>query len=176
MVEESPVVVRPTWMSTVNVENMYSVNELNTLQYEYILQLENAARHNSTLQTIAEGHRERVEKLEADLREARLRHQQDITRIGDRLMEEAENREWCDIYDDVINDINAHMWIELPTREQEYTVAFDVSAVVHVQVTATSPSNAEEVAKSKLDLHSISFYDSDVELYDATIEDYRVHD
>jgi hypothetical protein len=48
---------------------------------------------------------------------ARIRaHEADIALIGSALLEEAEERGWCDVFDGVVDTLNARLNVELPTR------------------------------------------------------------
>ena len=167
---------RPEWMSDVQVENHYSDRELNPAQYEYILTLEQAARQ---LELFENGHvalRTQIELLEERLATAHRNHEADIKCIGDRLMAEAEEREWCNVYDEVISELNRRLHVELPVREREYTVEVEVTGTLRVLVVATSESDAQDIAESKIQFRYWDTGDSDVEIYDGTIDNYRVLD
>jgi hypothetical protein len=51
-------------------------------------------------------------------------HQADIDLLSERLIQEANDREWCETYDDVVADINQHLHRPLDTRiaSQQLTV------------------------------------------------------
>lgn len=43
-------------------------------------------------------------------------HEADIALIGSALLEEAEERQWCEVFDGVVDTLNARLNVELPTR------------------------------------------------------------
>lgn len=75
-------------------------------------------------------------------------HKRDIATIGERLMEEANDRGWCDIYDTVINELNDKLTIELPVREQEYEVSVSYTVELKTTVMARNADEAKEDATS----------------------------
>lgn len=167
---------RPEWLRDARIQDYYSSFELNPSQFDYIISLESAARQLALFEA---GHAEllsKIDDLETRLRQAHANHELDIERIGERLMEEAENREWCSVYDEVINDLNRRLNVELPTREREFTVEVDVSGTVRVTVTTSTENDAIELAREMINFYHWDTNDSDVELYHGTIDDYRVID
>lgn len=95
------------------------------------------------------GLRAEVDQLMSHLRSSRERHQRDITLIGTALMEEAERRDWCGEYDEVVEDLNHKLSVELPTRTREYTVTYTLT--VTVGVTAQNEDQAVEEARGTMD-------------------------
>lgn len=79
--------------------------------------------------------------------EARIKHEQDIERIGERLMQEASDRDWCREYDGVVDSLNRHLNVCLPVREQDFTVTFTVSVDVQVPQSATDGETAVDFAR-----------------------------
>ena len=83
--------------------------------------------------------RQRCERLEATLSDLRARlscaqnaHRDDVAAIGARLLEEAEQREWCRDYDDIIDDLNRDLHQPLPLRMRTYDVTFDLRITIRV--------------------------------------------
>ncbi|MEU7906401.1 hypothetical protein [Actinoplanes sp. NPDC049118] len=76
---------------------------------------------------------------------AEQRHRDDIARIGERLIQEADDRGWCRVYDRVIDELNEDLTIELPLRER----VFDVTTTIElrIRVTATSEEAARGLAE-----------------------------
>lgn len=67
--------------------------------------------------------------------------------IGDRLIQESEDRSWCSEFDQIIDDVNSSLpgWLQLPTREREYEVTWTEQYTVTVRRCATiSARNSEE--------------------------------
>lgn len=83
-----------------------------------------------------------------DAATARKRHRDDIELIGERLMHEANERDWCSIYDDVIEDLNQKLYIELPVRLRTYTVRVVAAVTFEVEVEdQPNETEAREVAR-----------------------------
>lgn len=87
-----------------------------------------------------------VDRLRARLREAEQRHHADIEAIGERLMREARNRNWCSEYDEIVESLNVSLSVELPVREREYEVAISGYIRVPFSYTVTITSDSEENA------------------------------
>lgn len=73
--------------------------------------------------------------------------------IGDRLNEEAEERDWCEEFDRIVADVNESLHplgYELPVREREYTVEITITGTITTTythtVTASSPEAAQDIA------------------------------
>lgn len=79
------------------------------------------------------------------LNEAQRRHRADIATIGDCLLSEAEDRQWCSDYDDIVEKLNANLYGDLPVRKRDYTVR--VSVQVDIDVSAANEDEARELAK-----------------------------
>ncbi len=79
---------------------------------------------------------ERLDRTVADLRTeldaARRAHHDDIATIGSALLREAEDRDWCQDYDQVIDELNQRLTVPLPERERAWDVSFDVRVTVHL--------------------------------------------
>lgn len=72
--------------------------------------------------------------------------------VGNRLIAESEQRNWCSEYDGIIdetNDLLPH-WLQLPTREREYNVTwteeYSVTVRRHATITARNAEQAAEIA------------------------------
>lgn len=83
------------------------------------------------------------------LRQSEQRHRDDIALIGERLIEEAESRNWCSEFDHIVDDLNSSLHVELPLREHEFTVEAQIT--VRVSVTARDESAAKDAAADILD-------------------------
>lgn len=68
--------------------------------------------------------------------------------IGERLLQEAENRGWCSEFDEIIDDVNCSLpgWLQLPTREREYEVTWTETYYVTVNRSTTVTARNEEHA------------------------------
>lgn len=165
---------RPPWMESVKVQDFYSASELNSLQYAYILQLEDAARQLAQVDEGNQELRDTIDMLTTQLRDAQRNHRHDITLISERLLQEAESRDWCHVYDEVIADLNSNLTYQLETREREFDLRVQVSGVLRIMVRATSEDDAEERARDMIDFDAWSTGDSDIELYYGSIDDITV--
>ena len=119
-------------------------------------------------------HRDYLEAC-TSITEARATHEKDVELIGQALIQEADERGWCDIYDAWIKKLNDKLYYDLPTREREYVVTRTFEVVVKVNVTAVNEDDAREKAEAMYSsyegeienegIHSASLEDVDVELY-----------
>ena len=80
------------------------------------------------------------------LQRARDEHAADITLIGETLMEEAERRQWCSEYDQVVEQLNRRLNIELERRITSY----DVTYTVRITVEARDEDDARSMAESEM--------------------------
>jgi len=83
----------------------------------------------------------------------------DFDRLCDALLREAEDRDWCSMYDDFVADVNRTLTVHtIPTREQE----FDVTMTVQVTLTTTvntSRDDVEDTVREMLAHHGSSYGD-----------------
>lgn len=93
---------------------------------------------------------ERVAELARERDTARSHHSADISKIGERLIEEAESRSWCGEYDEIVNDLNTELNIELPLRRRSYIVTMDVTVRVYKTVEAVDEDEAYEIASEEI--------------------------
>ena len=81
--------------------------------------------------------------------------------VGERLIEESNDREWCDEFDRIISDINdqLHWDLQLPIRDKTYNVTyreeFTVSVERNMDIVAASEEDAIEQAKNEYDCADI---------------------
>ena len=112
----------------------------------------------------------------------RTEAQRAIQLIGERLIEESEQRGWCAEFDAIIDDVNGSLpaWGQLPDRTREYTVTWSEEYRVTVQreatVTATSEDEAISIAHDygeadNDDVASAARYDGAT--YDCNNADYE---
>lgn len=76
---------------------------------------------------------------------ARELHESDIATIGETLLSEAESRNWCSEYDEVVSGLNRQLNVSLPLRTRSYSV----TAMIEVRVTveATDTDDADDKAR-----------------------------
>ena len=90
----------------------------------------------------------------------RDRHRQDISLIGTTFIKEADDRGYCEAYDEVIDALNKELHYELETREQEYEITAKYMVTVTYTTTAKCLSDAEDTA-NEMDLHDYASRVSD---------------
>lgn len=71
-----------------------------------------------------------------------------IAMIGERLITESNDRNWCSEFDEIIDDVNGALpgWLQLPVREREYEVAWTETYYVTVCRSTTVTARNEEQA------------------------------
>jgi len=89
--------------------------------------------------------------INTQLNVVRNNYSNDIEAIGNRLISEAEDRGWCGVYDEVIEDLNSHLYMELPSRERTFTYKAKYTVYVEVEVESTNESDAEEQARDLIE-------------------------
>jgi hypothetical protein len=95
-----------------------------------------------------------IDRLRTRLDEARDAHRRDIATIGAALMEQAEERDWCGIYDEVVQEINANLSVELPLRARDVTIYLsDEEGTNHyyVSVSISGEEDEADAARQVLD-------------------------
>lgn len=118
----------------------------------------------------------RLQSSAALLDEARRAHRADIETIGDKLIEEADDRGWCSVFDNVVGELNASLNVPLSTRERDYLVTIRPTIVVRVRANSEDGAYSEagqiasrlENAVDRMDDVSTS---SDWDLEDADLDD-----
>lgn len=123
-------------------------------------------------------------KLKAEYDEALLQIRtlnSDADIIARALRSEAIDREWCDLYQNFVDEINSQTSVlKLLQASRDYKVEFTVerkqSARVTVYVTATSDEEAYEIAEDQWDYSSLTdeVSDSDWDDDDYDVDIYRV--
>lgn len=85
--------------------------------------------------------------INTQLNVVRNNYSSDIEKIGQRLISEADDRGWCSVYDDVINDLNRELHMELPLRERTFKFQAKYTVYVDVEVEGTDYDDALEEAQ-----------------------------
>lgn len=90
--------------------------------------------------------------------------------IGERLIQEAENRGWCDTFDQIVEEVNKELGdatgssrFQLPVREVEKTVRLMRRRIVteSIEVTVAVPANANEYEIGELAEEDAAYCDWD---------------
>ena len=85
-----------------------------------------------------------------------------IAMIGERLITESNDRNWCGEFDGIIDDVNSALpdWLQLPVREREYEVTWTETYYVTVSRSETVTARNEEHAVELIeDCGNASEYD-----------------
>jgi hypothetical protein len=72
-----------------------------------------------------------------------------IETIGEVLIEQADNRGWCEQFDELTDDVNEKLpsWLQLMKRSKEYLVSWTETVTVQVRRSMTVTSSSEECAE-----------------------------
>jgi hypothetical protein len=110
---------------------------------------ETAISAERDLRTALAAGQAQAEQLRRDVADAERRHRDDIAVIGERLIQEANDRDWCQTYDDIVDELNEKLTFELPLRERDFTVTALVE--LRLAVTATSEEHARDLAEDHVE-------------------------
>jgi hypothetical protein len=76
--------------------------------------------------------------------------------VNQMLNQEADDRDWCEQYDQAVDTVNAHVadWLQWEPRQREFTIRVmaDIRVEDNVTVTATSLEDAMEMAQEMFDV------------------------
>jgi hypothetical protein len=86
---------------------------------------------------------------------SRRNHQSDIKMIGEALIEEANNRGWCDDYDKFVGSLNGRLSITLEERSHDYEVTATFIVTVSTTISARDEDDANDQA-GDMDLSSFN--------------------
>lgn len=95
---------------------------------------------------------------------ARTNHQEDIDRIGRALLAKAEERSWCDEYDEFVDSLNDDLTRPLVTRQRDFTVELTYTVVIRQDICSTTFDKAVEQAREDIEGQLDNF--ADVHTYD----------
>lgn len=144
-------------LQTIEVASIYDLNHLKSI----IASLKAAL-------VVATTDRDNNKKMRLENWE---KHERDIARIGEALIQEAEDRDWCSAYDDFVEELNRSLTIELKTREKEYEVEIEVTQKRTQRVTVTISANSEAHARELIEDDPSNYYEEKISDYDWDIED-----
>lgn len=69
-------------------------------------------------------------------------HINDIHKIGQALINEATTRDWCDLYDEFVDDLNKELHRPLDVRQHSYSVEVEYTVKIHREIEATKYDDA----------------------------------
>ena len=114
-----------------------------------------------------------LEAAEADNQAVRSRHAHDIAIISERLITEADDRGWCDVYDDVVSALNNDLYLKLEERSRDYTVEVQAMVTFKIKVeNQYSKTDAEELATSWIENSADEYIDDvyEIDVRSAEVE------
>jgi hypothetical protein len=97
--------------------------------------------------------------------------------ISERINTESYNRDWCGIFDEIVDDVNSQLprWLQLEKRERDWDLAGDI--VIRIRPTASYPGRtlqeacetASEMEKDHIIQEAIRYgnYEIESEEWDA---------
>jgi hypothetical protein len=99
-----------------------------------------------------------------------LRQAHEITRIvGQRLLDEAELRNWCEEFDTIIDEVNEQLPenFQLPTRKRMFRVEVEVTGTHTTTYTVEVEASSSDEAYELVDESPSDYFDPDEVLTDA---------
>jgi hypothetical protein len=144
-------------LDTIDVSNIHDINQVKSI----VASLKSAL----VIMTIDK------ENNKSMRFENRQKHERDIELIGNALLEQAKDRDWCSQYDEFITDLNKELSVELKTREKEYEVEIEVTRKQVQRVTVTITANDEDHARELINDDPFNYYEDQINDYDWDVED-----
>lgn len=92
-------------------------------------------------------------------------HESDIALISDALIKESDDRDWCNMYDEFIEELNKSLNVELKVREKEYEVDIEVTETRTQVVTVSIKARSEEHAKELVMDDPVNYYEEQLSDY-----------
>lgn len=86
---------------------------------------------------------------------SRRNHQSDIKMIGKALIEEANDRDWCNLYDKFVSSLNNKLSVTLEERSHDYEVTATFIVTVSTTISARDEDDANDQA-GDMDLNSFN--------------------
>lgn len=120
---------------------------------------EELASARAEVEELRESKYQALREAHENARQRRQQHEADIARIGEALMSEADEREWCDTYDEFVEDLNKSLTVALPLREVEFEVTMDVTVRITKTVTAATEDAAYTEASTTIDGDDLRYGD-----------------
>lgn len=74
-------------------------------------------------------------------------HIDDIHKIGQALINEATTRDWCDLYDEFVDDLNKELHRPLDVRQHSYSVEVEYTVKIHREIDAKTYDEALELLR-----------------------------
>lgn len=129
------------------------VEDLRDERNELALQLANAQAERDLWKQTSANDGPRIEGLvgelgraKRELEDARCQHQEDVDLIGNALLAEAEERDWCSLFDEFVGSLNRNLHIPLPERAKLYEAT--ITYTVNIKIPFEAPDAAAARAKT----------------------------
>ena len=95
-------------------------------------------------------------------------HIDDIHKIGQALINEATTRDWCDLYDEFVDDLNKELHRPLDVRQHSYSVEVEYTVKVHREIEATKYDDALDSLREDVEREIGAIDDVDYDFVRAT--------
>lgn len=110
------------------------------------------------LSALVESKQRQIEELRVELETLKQAISSDSTLLSDTLIAEANQRQWCDEYDEIVDTLNSRLRvIVIQQREQEFEIEVDIEGTIRttttVCVTARNRDEAREMIRYNLESH-----------------------
>jgi hypothetical protein len=113
----------------------------------------------------------RVLALNSHVNECSRKHSEDIAKIGEHLIREARKREWCDVYDDFVDNLNTFLHIKLPARRKMHRMKMEFTVTVERLFEAQPGEDANaECCRLEQAFRGLEHYIEEPAHWDMTIE------
>jgi hypothetical protein len=120
-----------------------------------------------------------IDALRMELAGARNAHRNDIAYLGNRLLQLAEEQDWCETFDREVVDANKILAVKLPLRSRTYTVCVTGTVTVsfshNIEVEVGSGESVGEATDEAMG--DLGMDDLNLDTYEAKItwevEDYN---
>lgn len=133
---------------------------------------EATSQHENTVELQLEALRTDNERLKREslrisraLIEANDAHQKDIDTISDVFIFQANEHDYCEVYDEIVEELNNSLSKPMKTRERHYDVEVTIRSSIAKRVTVKALDLDAAIDKVKNDPHD--FIDQDKMLSDA---------
>ena len=142
--EEAIAELRERWAETTD-ENTYEVRAIAILGLDdnafdgdasHVQQENDLLRPYEHVRAERDAVKARLDAATQSVERVQAWYDRDIEIIFERLIEEAENRNWCSEYDSIVDDLDRRTHAYLPRRANDFTVTYSVPVTVTISVTA----------------------------------------
>lgn len=118
--------------------------------------LQQAEARAAELSALVESKQRQIEELRVELETLKQAISSDSTLLSDTLIAEANEREWCEVYDQIVDGLNRQFKvIVIDERKSDFEVEVEITGTVRattwVNVTARTREEAEYMVRRDYD-------------------------